>query len=73
MLNTNIRPKLVLTKFLSRKLVVNKDTLKPKINRDVSWLVKTRTTKTLLWQLLVTYPLGIQRVTYLIPHYIMLF
>jgi len=36
MLNTNIRPKLVLTKFLRRKLVVNKDMLKPRINRDVS-------------------------------------
>jgi len=49
MLNTNIRPKLVPTKFLRRKLVVNKDTLKPRMDRDVGWLVKTRTTKTLLW------------------------
>jgi len=48
MLNINIRPKLVLMKFLRRKLVVNKDTLKPRINRDIGWLVKTRTTKTLL-------------------------
>ena len=55
MLNTNIRPKLVLTKFLRRKLVVNKDMLKPRINRDVSQLVKTRTTKTLLQQLLVLF------------------
>jgi hypothetical protein len=39
MLNTNIRSKLVLTKLLRRKLIVNKDTLKPRINRDVSWLV----------------------------------
>jgi len=36
MLNTNIRPKLVPIKFLRRKLIVNKDTLKPRINRDVS-------------------------------------
>jgi len=36
MLNTNIRPKLVLMKFLRRKLIVNRDTLKPRINRDVS-------------------------------------
>jgi hypothetical protein len=36
MLNTNIRPKLVLTKLLKYKLVVNKDTLKPRINRDIS-------------------------------------
>ena len=35
MLNTNIRPKLVPTKLLERKLIVYKDTLKPKINRDV--------------------------------------
>jgi len=48
MLNINIRPKLVLIKFLRRKLIVNKDMLKPRINRDISWLVKTRTTKTLL-------------------------
>ena len=36
MLSTNIRSKLVLTKFLRRKLIVNKDTRKPRINRDVS-------------------------------------
>jgi len=36
MLNTNIRSKLVLIKLLRRKLIVNKDTLKPRINRDVS-------------------------------------
>ena len=47
--------------------------LKPRINRDVSWLVQSRTTKTLLRQLLVTYPLGTQRVTYLITYYIILF
>jgi len=48
MLSTNIRSKPVPIKFLRRKLVVNKDTLKPRINRDVGWLVKSRTTKTLL-------------------------
>ena len=47
--------------------------LKPRVNRDVGWLAQSRTTKTLLQQLLVTYPLGTQRVTYLIPHYIVLF
>jgi hypothetical protein len=36
MLNTDIRFKLVLIKLLRRKLIVNKDTLKPKINRDIS-------------------------------------
>ena len=36
MLNTNIRTKLILIKLLRRKLVVNKDTLKPRINRDIS-------------------------------------
>ena len=46
--------------------------LKPGINRDVSWLVQSRTTETLLQQLLVTYPLGTRRVTYLITYYIML-
>jgi hypothetical protein len=39
MLNTNIRSKLILTKLLRRKLIVNKDALKPGMNRDVSWLV----------------------------------
>ena len=39
MLNTNIRTKLILIKLLRRKLIVNKDILKPRINRDVSWLV----------------------------------
>jgi hypothetical protein len=73
MLNTNIRSKLILTKLLRRKLIVKKDTLKPGINRDVSWLVQPRTTETLLQQLLVTYPLGTQRVTYLIMYYIILF
>jgi hypothetical protein len=34
-LNTNIRSKPILTKLLWRKLIVNKDTLKPRINRDV--------------------------------------
>ena len=36
MLNTNIRSKLVLIKLLGYKLIVNKDTLKPRINRDIS-------------------------------------
>jgi len=35
MLNTNIRSKLILIKPLRHKLIVYKDTLKPKINRDV--------------------------------------
>jgi len=39
MLSTNIRSKPVLIKFLRRKLIVNKNTLKPRINGDVSWLV----------------------------------
>ena len=39
MLNTNIRTKLILIKLLRRKLIVNKNTLKPRINRDISWLV----------------------------------
>jgi hypothetical protein len=39
MLNTNIRSKPVLIKLLRRKLIVNKYTLKPGINRDVGWLV----------------------------------
>ena len=73
MLNTNIRPKLVLIKLLRRKPVVYKDILKPKINRDISWLAQSRTTKTLLWQLLITYPLNTQKITYLITHYIILF
>ena len=60
-------------KLLGHKLIVNKDTFKPKINRDIGWLAQSRTTKTLLQQLLVTYPLSTQKVTYLIVHYIMLF
>ena len=36
MLNTNIRSKLVLIRLLKRKLIVNKDILKPRINRDIS-------------------------------------
>ena len=48
MLNTNIRSKLVPMKFLRRKLIVKEDMLKPKINRNVSWLVQSKTTKTLL-------------------------
>jgi len=34
--NTNIRSKLIPTKLLRRQLIVNKDILKPRINRDVS-------------------------------------
>ena len=48
MLSTNIRPKLILTKLLGCKLIVNKDTLKPKINRDISQLAESKTTKTLI-------------------------
>ena len=73
MLNTNIRPKSVLTKLLRYKLIVNKDTLKLRINRDVSQLVESRTTETLLRQLLVTYPLGTRGVSYLETYYIILF
>ena len=36
MLNTNIRSKLIPTKLLRRKLIINKDMLKPKINKDIS-------------------------------------
>ena len=36
MLSTNIRSKLVFIRFLRRKLITNKATLKPKINEDVS-------------------------------------
>jgi len=35
MLSTNIRSKLILTKFLRYKLIVNKNTLKPRINGDI--------------------------------------
>jgi hypothetical protein len=35
-------------KLLGRKFIVNKNTLKPKINRDISWLAQSKTTKTLL-------------------------
>ena len=73
MLNTNIRSKLVPMKLLWRKLIVKEDILKPKINKNIGWLVQFRTTKTLLQQLLITYLLGTQRVTYLIIYYIMLF
>ena len=72
-LNTNIRTKPILTKLLRRKLIVQEDTLKPRINRDVSQLVQARTTKTLLRQLLVTYPLGTRGVSYLETYYIILF
>ena len=36
MFNTNIRPKLVLTKLLGRKLIVYKNRLKLKINNNIS-------------------------------------
>ena len=48
MLNTNIRSKLILIKLLGCKFIVNKDTLKSKINRDIGWLVQSKTTKILL-------------------------
>ena len=35
MLNTNIRSKLIPTKFLGRKLVAYKNIFKPKINKDI--------------------------------------
>ena len=35
MLNINIKSKLVLIKLLKRKLIVYKNILKPKINRDI--------------------------------------
>jgi len=73
MLNINIRSKPVPTKLLRRKLIVYKDIFKPRINRDVNWLAQSRTTKTLLQQLSVTYPLNTQKITYLIPYYIILF
>jgi len=36
MLSTNIRSKPILIKLLRRKLIINKDTLKPRINKDIS-------------------------------------
>ena len=48
MLNINIKFKLVLIKLLGRKLVVYKNTLKLKMNRDINQLVQFRTTKILL-------------------------
>jgi hypothetical protein len=48
MLNTNIRSKPILIKLLRRKLIVNKNTLKPGMNRDIGWLAQSRTTETLL-------------------------
>ena len=73
MLNTNIRFKSILIKLLGRKLIVYKNILKPRINKDIYQLVQSKTTKTLLWQLSVIYPLGTRRVIYLIVHYIILF
>ena len=35
MFNTNIRSKLVLIKLLGRKLIVYKNILKPRINKDI--------------------------------------
>ena len=49
MFNTNIRSKLILMKLLGRKLVVNKNIFKLRINRNINWLAQSRTTKTLLW------------------------
>ena len=48
MLNINIKSKLVPIKHLQCKLIVKKNTLKPKINKDISWLAQSKTTKTLL-------------------------
>ena len=59
-------------KLLWGELVVYKDILKPRMDRDIGWLVQSRTTKTLLWQLLVIYPLGTQGLAYLITHHIIL-
>ena len=36
MLKTNIRSKLIPTKLLGRKFIVNKNILKPIINKDIS-------------------------------------
>jgi len=36
MLSTNIRPKLILIKFLRYKLTVYKNIFKPRINRDIN-------------------------------------
>ena len=43
------------------------------MNKDISQLAQSRTTKTLLRQLSVIYSLGTWKVTYLIAHYIILF
>ena len=40
MLNINIRSKLVPIKLLGRKLVVYKDTLEPRINRNIYYIRK---------------------------------
>ena len=39
MLSTNIKPKPILIKFLRCKLIVYKNIFKPKMNKDISWLV----------------------------------
>ena len=39
MFRINIKTKLILMKLLRCKFVINKDILKPKINKDVGWLV----------------------------------
>jgi len=43
------------------------------MDKDIGWLAQSRTTKTLLRQLLVIYPLSTQGLTYLITHHIILF
>jgi len=48
MLSTNIKPKLILTKFLRYKFIIYKNIFKPKINKDISQLVQPKATKTLL-------------------------
>ena len=73
MLSTSIKTKPILIKFLGHKLIVNKNMLKPKMNKDIGWLAQSKTTKTLLWQLSVIYSLSIQGLAYLTAHYIMFF
>ena len=70
LLSTNIRTKLIPTKLLWGELIVYKDTLKPRMNKNISQLAQSRTTKTLLWQLSIIYPLGTQGLAYLIIYHI---
>ena len=59
-------------KLLGCKLIVYKDIFKPKMNRDIGQLVQSRTTKTLLRQLLIIYPVGTWGLAYLIIYHIVL-